>query len=135
MRVSGPSVKLSPVPPVPNRNRDCGGSPGSPGGKKGGLRMNESAETAGVLATSGGGAGGAGAAEPDRSKCDGGNADGGPQPSAKWNRRLWDHGLSSCPVNELTRGDLQERDDTFQKELLCLCDFPQIGSILRDSVH
>ena len=32
MRVSGPTLLGSPVPPVPNRNWSCGGRPGSPPG-------------------------------------------------------------------------------------------------------
>src|SRR5215467_2850736 len=52
MRESGPSVAASPVPPVPNRNWDCGGRPGSPPGMP---RMKASGDVAGTPPMSGGG--------------------------------------------------------------------------------
>src|SRR5690348_5123370 len=52
MRVSGPSVNGSPVPPVPNRNCWFGGRPGSPPGM---VRMTAAGEVVGTPATSGGG--------------------------------------------------------------------------------
>src|SRR5882757_6618333 len=52
MRVSGPSVKASPVPPVPKRNWSWGDRPGSPPGM---LRMAAYGDTAPTPPTSGAG--------------------------------------------------------------------------------